>query len=297
MSSFLASFSRWSLVALASTPPLVVLFVVRPPAACASDGPFLPFSLRAHRSPTFSKLCFTAAHATWLARLSSPYSSAAESWAFSNVRWAFFGERRSVLGSSDSLALPLFVVLGMTSPPGSWTGHYPGGRRGSHGEESSQLGGELTGGFLGHMVTAVDPPAAAQIGRPGRPDLPRVPVQLLQVVLGRPQHQRRTGDPASRLPVGLVRSPVDAESGPVVLEHGVHGVGVMDRRPVVGVVLFPHRRGLARLEGPVPGIGISADRPLRLVRLGEEEPVPPCGSEPGVGAVEVLHDGDGVEDG
>src|SRR3954467_2867285 len=132
MSSFLASFSRWSLVALASTPPLVVLFVVRPPAACASDGPFLPFSLRAHRSPTFSKLFFTAAHATWLARLPPPDSSAAESWSFANVRWAFFGERRSVLGSSDSLALPLFVVLGITSPPGAWTRHHPPGGGRTH---------------------------------------------------------------------------------------------------------------------------------------------------------------------
>src|SRR4051794_6624392 len=118
MSSFLASFSRWSLVALASTPPLVVLFVVRPPTACASDGPFLPFSLRAHRSPTFSKLCFTAAHATWLARLSSPYSSAAESCALAYVRCAFAGERSSVLGSSSFFALPFLVVFGTTAPPG-----------------------------------------------------------------------------------------------------------------------------------------------------------------------------------
>src|SRR3954467_13158525 len=129
MSSFFASWSRWSFVALASTPPLVFLLVFRPPAACASEGPFLPPAFFSQWLPTFSKLCFTAAQATWLARFSSPYSPAAESCAFANVRWAFFGERRSVLGSSDSLALPLFVVFGMTSPPGSWTGHYPRRRR------------------------------------------------------------------------------------------------------------------------------------------------------------------------
>src|SRR3954468_16938576 len=127
MASLLATSRRCDFEALASTPPFVFLLVFRPPAACSSDGPFLLFF--SQWSPTFSKLCFTAAHATWLARRSSPYSSAAESWAFANVRWAFLGERRSVLGSSDSLALPLFVVLGMTSPPGSWTGHYPRGRR------------------------------------------------------------------------------------------------------------------------------------------------------------------------
>jgi hypothetical protein len=45
------------------------------------------------------------------------------------VRCAFFGDRLSVLGSSDSLAPPVFVVLGMTAPLGSWTGPYPGGQR------------------------------------------------------------------------------------------------------------------------------------------------------------------------
>src|SRR4051812_8862164 len=112
--SFFASVSRWSFVALASTPPAVFLFVFRPPAACASDGPFLPPAFFCQWSPTFSKLCFTAAQATWLARFSSPYSSAAESCAFANVRWAFFAERFKVLGSSDCLADPLFVVFGMT---------------------------------------------------------------------------------------------------------------------------------------------------------------------------------------
>jgi hypothetical protein len=121
--SFLASSSRWPLGALASTPPAVFRFVFRPPAACASEGPFFPPAFFSQWSPTFSKLCFTAAHATWFARFSSPYSPAAESCAFANVRWAFFGERLRVLGSSDSLAPPFFVVFGMTSPLGSWPAH------------------------------------------------------------------------------------------------------------------------------------------------------------------------------
>src|SRR3569833_3919623 len=90
---------------------MVFLSVLRPPAAWASDGPCLPFF--SQRSPTFSKLCFTAAQATWLARRSSPYSPAAESCALAKVRCALAGERLSVLGSSLFLALPLFVVFGM----------------------------------------------------------------------------------------------------------------------------------------------------------------------------------------
>src|SRR5215218_7939928 len=112
--SFFASDSRWPLVELASTPPAVLRLVFLPPAACASDGPFFSPAFFSQWSPTFSKLCFTAAHATWLARFSSPYSSAAESCALAKVRWAFLGERCSVLGSSDCLAPPFFVVFGIT---------------------------------------------------------------------------------------------------------------------------------------------------------------------------------------
>ena len=74
---------------MASTPPAVVRFVFFPPAACASDGPFFPPAFFSQWSPTFSKECFTAAHATWLARFSSPYSFAAESCALAKVRCAF----------------------------------------------------------------------------------------------------------------------------------------------------------------------------------------------------------------
>src|SRR5947209_13159482 len=186
--------SRCSLEALASTPPLVFLFVFRPPAAWASDGPFVRFF--SQRSPTFSKLCFTAAQATWLARRSSPYSPAAESCALAKVRCAFAGERLSVPGSSLFLALPVFVVFGITAPFGSLLA-LPGWRRthsrrsahrGTRGEESDQGCRELVGRLLGHVVAAVDPPAAAEVRRPVRPDRPRIAVQLLHVVADRPQH-------------------------------------------------------------------------------------------------------------
>src|SRR3954447_21057104 len=136
MFSRFASASRCSFVALASTPPLVFRFVSLPPAAWASDGPFFPPAFFSQWSPTFSKLCFTAAQATWLARFSSPYSPAAESCAFANVRWAFFGERRSVLGSSDCLAEPLFVVFGIDPLlSGDWPVAYPAPAPRSHRED------------------------------------------------------------------------------------------------------------------------------------------------------------------
>src|SRR3954471_4277395 len=140
MPSFFARPSRWSFVAFASTPPAVFLFVFRPPAAWASDGPFLPPSFFSQWSPIFSKLCFTAAQATWLARFSSPYSPAAESWALANVRWAFFGERCRVLGSSDCLAEPLFVVFGIDPLlSGDWPSAYPAPAPRSHREELTPL--------------------------------------------------------------------------------------------------------------------------------------------------------------
>ena len=209
-SSFLATFSRWSLVALASTPPLVSRFVLRPPPACASEGPFLPPALLSQWSPTFSKLCLTAAQATWLARRSSPYSSAAASCAFANVRWAFLGERRSVLGSSDCLALaPL---------------------RGLRHDLSSRVGRPLP--RCAAMITSRGKAAALRPAPPGPPrpcggrcrsgrrragrssspprSRARVAVQLLEVVAGRPQHQGRAGDPPPGGTVGLLGGPVDA---------------------------------------------------------------------------------------
>src|SRR3954452_8953707 len=111
--SRLATSSKCSLLALASTPPLVFRSVFRPPAAWASEGPFLPFF--SQWSPTFSKLCLTAAQATWLARRSSPYSSAAESCALAKVLSALAGDRFSVLGRLFFFPEPLFVVLGIVA--------------------------------------------------------------------------------------------------------------------------------------------------------------------------------------
>src|SRR6201746_2757500 len=110
MASFLATSSRCDFEAFASTPPLVFLLVFRPPLACSSDGPFLPFF--SQWSPIFSKLCFTAAQATRLARRSRPSAAAAEWCSLARVRWAFPGDRFSVPGSSSFFALPLLVVLG-----------------------------------------------------------------------------------------------------------------------------------------------------------------------------------------
>src|SRR4051812_20917317 len=188
--------SRCSLGALASTPPLVFLFVFRPPAAWASDGPFLPFF--SQWSPTFSKLCFTAAQATWLARRSSPYSLAAESCALAKVRWALAGERLSVPGSSLFFAVPLFVVLGMTSPFGSGLA-LPGSRRahsrrsahrGTHSEEVGQGDGTAQGRSAvsedwrgppwasSGVGGTVRSPGSARSPPAGAPPLPPPPVPL-----------------------------------------------------------------------------------------------------------------------
>jgi len=66
---------------------------------------------------------------------------------------------------------------------------------------------------------------------------------------------------------------------------------VVDRAAEIGVVLLAHRPHVAA----VPRVRIGEDRPLWLVRLGEEEPVPPRGGESGVGAVERLGDRHAVE--
>ena len=76
--------------------------------ARSSDGPFSSFA--SQWSPTFSKLCLTALKATRWARSSSPYCSAAASWALANVCWAF---SRRLLQRAGQLAL-----LGPPALPG-----------------------------------------------------------------------------------------------------------------------------------------------------------------------------------
>lgn len=116
MFSFFASLYRWSFDAFASTPPAVLRFVFLPPALWASEGPEDVFG--SHLSPTFSKVCFRASYATWWARFSSSYSSIAESYAFANVRWAFWSDFFRVDGSSDFFGFPAPVVFGtMTTSP------------------------------------------------------------------------------------------------------------------------------------------------------------------------------------
>src|SRR6185503_2613711 len=73
----------------------------------------------------------------------------------------------------------------------------------SAGQEAEQRAGELLRRLLGHVMAAVDPPAA-EVGGPRAPDRERVAVEVLEVVLDRPEEERRAGDPPARGPVGLV---------------------------------------------------------------------------------------------
>src|ERR1700684_1969883 len=115
MSSRRAMSSRCFLLALASTPSSDGTGLCKPPrSARASEGPL--FFLGSQRSPTFSKLCLSAAYATRCARSSLPYSSAPASCAFAKVRCALAFDRRKVLGSSSVFGLPSFVVFGTAHP-------------------------------------------------------------------------------------------------------------------------------------------------------------------------------------
>ena len=87
-------------------------------------------------------------------------------------------------------------------------------------------------------MTAVERLAADVIG-PVPPDRERIAVEVFQVVPGRPQEQRRAADAAASGAVGLVVLAVEAQPGPAILHHGVHGVRVVDRAAVILVGLEP----------------------------------------------------------
>ena len=93
----------------------------------------------------------------------------------------------------------------------------------------------------------------------------------------------------------LVVPAVDAESGAVVLEHCSNGRRVVDRSRVLDERLLTHQ--LAGALGAIPGVGVGIDRLLRLVGLGEEEPVPPGCGEAIVAALEMLNDRKAVQNG
>jgi hypothetical protein len=85
----------------------------------------------------------------------------------------------------------------------------------------------------------------------------------------------------------VVRSAVNGESGPVVLEHGVNRVRIMDGTPEVGVILDAHEFGTGR----VPGVRIGVDHSLgRLDGLSKKEPVPPCRRKARVRPTEGIAD-------
>ena len=92
-------------------------------------------------------------------------------------------------------------------------------------------------------------------------------------------------------PIGLLVPAVDGQPGPVVLQHGPDDLRPAGCLAKLGVVLLTHGRRVAA----VPGVRVGVDHPLRDLGLGEEEPVPPPGGEPGVGAGQVLTDRDAVQ--
>ena len=87
--------------------------------------------------------------------------------------------------------------------------------------------------------------------------------------------------------------PVDARSGPVVLDHAVDGVGVGDRAQPVGVVVSTHALRIT----DVPRARVSIDELLGgLVGLGKEPPVPPGGGKSSIAALERLYERYAVHD-
>ena len=130
----------------------------------------------------------------------------------------------------------------------------------------------------------------------GSPERHEVAVEVLHVVLDRPPDQRRARDLPALGPVVAVVLEVDAQPGPVVLEHGPHGERVVQGGADVVEVLLAHGLPLGVVE-PVPGVGVGRDDPLGVGRPGEEEPVPPLGREPRVDALGLLDVGEAVEHG
>ena len=112
-----------------------------------------------------------------------------------------------------------------------------------------------------------------------------------------PADQHRAGQPPAGRAVGVVGRSVHARArpgsppaspGPRPGRGWRHGSRRSSPRPIRSASAGP-----ARYQAS----GSAADRPFRLVRLGEEEPVPPGGGEPRVGPGKCLADRDAVQHG
>src|SRR5215207_8217267 len=98
----------------------------------------------------------------------------------------------------------------------------------------------------------------AYVWGPAAPNLERIAVELLEVVVAGPEDERRALDDPAVLAVGIVVRSVDPEAGAVVLEHRVHRLGIAGCVAELGVVLRSHREGVA----VVPCIRVRTDDPL-----------------------------------
>jgi len=129
---------------------------------------------------------------------------------------------------------------------------------------------------------------ASDPGGPSAPDPEYVAVvKLGEIVLATPQDEKRADDLAASAAVVVIGRAIDTEAGAVVLAHRMSDGWVGNDSGDVGMVLLPHDAGIK----PVPSADVVGDQTLGQRRgLTHEEPVPPCGGEPGVTAGQGLAD-------
>jgi hypothetical protein len=96
--------------------------------------------------------------------------------------------------------------------------------------------------------------------------------------------------PASRSARPASRSTLKGSAE--VLEHGAYRFRVVDHLDQFRIVLGTH---LMRI-GPIPGMRVSRNHPLRCLGLGKEEPVKPALSDPRVTPLQRLDDRHSVND-
>jgi hypothetical protein len=134
---------------------------------------------------------------------------------------------------------------------------------------------QLFGYRFRHVMFGLHWPSLHVVG-PTTPDLERISEQVSEVISCSPEHERWRGDRPPRRHVGLVVRAVDAQPGPVVLEHAVDRLRVVDRVSIVLIVLLPHRlrvicctkrRGREGSPAPASRTRRRRTNPTTLVRM------------------------------
>src|ERR1700712_1699811 len=134
------------------------------------------------------------------------------------------------------------------------------------------------------MVPTLYPKASHVVG-PVLPYCDRIAIDLLQVIVERPEAKHRTAHLPACISIITVVAMVDPDTCAVVFDHPMDDSRIVDEGNQLVIGLTSH---LIWPQGAVPCHWVCQDGPFWLLGLSEEEPVVPIAGKFPVGTLQML---------